>query len=168
MLYLMLIGGPSVRTAWRWVGGWRSWRNGACDIYPLADIGQVRVALLIGPIRCSVRWKRQARILHLCRVRFSLLRSLTFAGRHVDTFAVTAQWVWPPEGPGHIIEHRVVGPAEAAVIFVGMKPQPPVVTLHFCHLKVRKKLWKCMSGPQPLRHLSVKHKIKKKCIFWFS
>lgn len=66
--------------------------------------------------------------------------NLTFAGRHVDTFAITAEWVWPPKGPGHIIEHRVVGPAEATIVLVGVKPQPPVVTLHLRHLQVREKL----------------------------
>lgn len=152
----MLIGGPSVRTAWRWVGGWRSWRNSACDIYSLTDVGQVRVALLIGPVRCSGGGKYKL-IYGYC-IRFSLSRSLTlaaltFAGRHVDTFAITAHWVWPPEGPGHIIEHRVVGPAETAIIFVGVKPQPPVFTLRFRHLKVRQKLWKCISRPQSLRLL---------------
>lgn len=31
------------------------------------------------------------------------LAVLTFAGRHVDTFAIAAEWEWPAEGPGHII-----------------------------------------------------------------
>lgn len=145
----MSIGGPSVRTAWRWVGGWRSWRNGARDVYSLADVGQVRVALLISPVPCS-RGGKYKLVFAYC-MRFSLLRSvalaiLTFTGRHVDTSAITAQWLWPAESPGHIIEHRVVRPAETTVIFKGVKPQPPVVTLHFHHLKVRKKLWKCMTG----------------------
>lgn len=91
---------------------------------------------------------------------FSLLWSLilsvlTFGGRHVDTFAITADCVWPPEGPRHIIEHRVVRPAETTIIFVGVKPQPPVVTLHLHHLNVRKKLWKGMSRPQSQRHLNM-------------
>lgn len=60
---------------------------------------------------------------------------LTFAGRHVDALAIPAQRVRPPEGPGHVVEHGVVGPAEAAVVLVGVKPQPPVVALHFVHLR---------------------------------
>lgn len=52
-LYLMLIGGPPVGTACRRVGQRRSRRNGARDVYSLADVGQVRVALPIGPVACS-------------------------------------------------------------------------------------------------------------------
>lgn len=58
----------------------------------------------------------------------------------MDTSAITAEWVWPPKGPRNIIEHRVVRPAETAIIFIGVKTQPPVVTLHLRHLKVREKL----------------------------
>lgn len=53
-LYLVLVGGPSVRTARRRVGGRGNRRNGACDVYSLADVRQVGVALLVGPIRCRV------------------------------------------------------------------------------------------------------------------
>ncbi len=98
------------------------------------------------------------KLMYVYCARFSLLRSLilavlTFAGRHVDTFAITAEWMRPPKGPGHIIEYRVVWPAETAIIFVGVKPQPPVVTLHFRHLKVRHKLWKGMSRSQRLLNM---------------
>lgn len=61
--------------------------------------------------------------------------ALTFAGGHVDAFAVPAEWVRPPQSPGHIVEHRVVRPAEAAVILIGVEAQPPVVALHFVHLQ---------------------------------
>lgn len=73
-------------------------------------------------------------------LRFLVLAILTFGGREVDTLAITAEWVRPPEGPGNIIENRVVRPVETAIIFVGVKPQPPVVTLHLHHLKVKEKL----------------------------
>lgn len=93
------------------------------------------------------------RLMCVCWLWFSLVEvfhshCLTFSGRHVDASAITAQWVWPPKGPGHVIEHRVVGPAEAAVVFVGVEPQPPVVSLHFWHLKVKRtEYWKGMSRP---------------------
>lgn len=64
---------------------------------------------------------------------------LTFADWHVDTLAVAAEWVWPAESPGHIVEHRVVWPVETAIVLIRMKPHPPVVPLYLGHLQAREK-----------------------------
>lgn len=109
------------------------------------------MALLIGPVRYSGTKTTGSCTCTDCDLDFVEVfhsHCLTFSGRHVDASAITAQWVWPPKSPGHVIEHRVVGPAEAAVVFVGVEPQPPVVSLHFRHLKVKKTEYlKGMSRP---------------------
>jgi len=150
----VLIWRPSLRAAWRWVGGWWSWRNGACDIHSLTYVGKVQVALLICPLSCLGAKQIQAHACVHC-IWFSAMRShsqaaLTFAGQHVDTSAIAADRVRPPEGPGHIVEHRVVWPAETSIILIGVKPQPPVVPLRLHHLNVRDALWEGMSGPHRL------------------
>lgn len=100
-------------------------------------MGQVGVALLVGPIRCRVENTSSftSACTGLAPFRPPTPAALTFADRHVDALAIPAQRVRPPEGPGHVVEHRVVGPAEAAVVLVGVEPQPPVVALHFVHLR---------------------------------
>ena len=137
-LYLMLEGRPSVRAACRWVWDWGGWRDGACDIHSLTDVGKVRVALLISPICClGVENTRSCMCIQICLLRSHISAVLTFVGRHVDTPAITADWVGPTKGPGHVIEHRVVRPVETAIMLVGVKPQPPVVPMCLRHLNVR-------------------------------
>lgn len=133
------------------MGSGRSRRDGARDVDPLADVRQVGVTLLVGPVGCGEEdtssvttaapdwpgrvWSDLVRPGQVWSVVVRPRAALTFAGRHVDAFAVAAEWVRPPQGPGHVVEHRVVGPAETAVVLVGVEAQPPVVTLHFVHLQ---------------------------------
>ena len=63
----------------------------------------------------------------------------TFDERHVHTLAVSAEWLRPAWCPGDVVKDRVVWPVQAAVVFVRVESQPPIVALYLHHLRVEAK-----------------------------
>lgn len=120
------------------------------------------MALLIGPVGCLRGGKGSLLRTAWARSRWTLA-AFTFFGRKVDAFAIAAQWMRPPESPGHVIEHGVIRPAEAAIIFIGLKPQPPLVTLRLLHLKAGEKRLSLCQSQSPCRSLMPGLPVEEPC-----
>jgi hypothetical protein len=90
----------------------------------------------------------------------------TFVERHVHTLVVSAEWLRPAWRPGNVVEDRVVWPVQAAVVFIRVESQPPVVALYLC-LRVETKTFSilCLASCRGRTKEHFSMNLISKCIY---